>query len=62
MKDHRPYNASTILFDNLAAGCGGKTAVNSDLGNTTYAELCAEANRFGIAIASLGLAREERII
>ena len=56
------YNASDILFDNLAAGRGGKTAIYCPLGNRTYAELCADASRFGHAFVSLGLQRGERIL
>lgn len=56
------YNASAILFDNLAAGRGGKTAVYSTAGNATYGELCAEACRWAHAFVSLGLARGDRLV
>ena len=56
------YNASRILFDNLDKGRGGRTAVTGPAGARTYAQLCAEAARFGWLFRSLGLARGERIL
>jgi len=56
------YNASRILFDNLARGNGERTAVISASGRLSYAELCAEASRWGNAFASLGLQRGDRIV
>jgi benzoate-CoA ligase family protein len=56
------YNASRILFDNLAAGRGGRLALTGPVGNTTYAELCAEASRWGHGFQSLGLKRGDRIL
>ncbi|MCK1650230.1 benzoate-CoA ligase family protein [Bradyrhizobium sp. 149] len=56
------YNASRVLFDNLARGCGGKLALIGPAGTRTYAELCAEAGRWGNGFASLGLKRGDRVL
>jgi acetyl-CoA synthetase len=56
------YNASAILFDNLAAGRGNKTALFSPGGDLTYGALCESACRIGAALASLDLARGERVL
>ena len=56
------YNASAILFDNLAAGRGGRVAVTGPAGTRTYDELCADAARFGNTLLSLGLIRGDRIL
>src|SRR4030081_2790434 len=56
------YNASRILFDNLAKGRGDKPALIGPGGVRTYAELCAEASRWGHGFASLGLKRGDRIL
>ena len=56
------YNASEILFDNLAAGRGGKTAIYSDSGNATYGELCEVACRVANALAGQGLEPFSRIL
>jgi acyl-coenzyme A synthetase/AMP-(fatty) acid ligase len=56
------YNASAILFDNLTDGRGGKTAVAGPAGTRSYAELCADAARFGHAFLSLGLKRGDRVL
>src|SRR5579872_4450224 len=56
------YNASRILFDNLAKGNGGRRALTGPLGDVTYAELCAQASRWGHGLASLGLKRGDRIL
>ena len=56
------YNASRILFDNLAAGRGEKLALTGPAGTRTYAELCAEAARWGHGFQSLGLAHGDRIL
>lgn len=53
-------NASAILFDNLARNPDA-VAVTGPLGSLSYAELCAEAARWGHAFAAEGLARGERI-
>jgi len=41
------YNASRVLFDNLAKGPGDRLALIGPAGTRTYAELCAEACRWG---------------
>lgn len=56
------YNAGRILFDNLAAGRGDRLAVTGPAGSLTYAELCAEASRWGHALQSLGLQRGDRVL
>ncbi len=56
------YNASRILFDNLARGRGEKLALTGPAGSRSYAELCAEACRWGNGFKSLGLKRGDRIL
>ena len=56
------YNASAILFDNLAAGRGDRVAVTGPPGARTYAELAADACRFGTALLSLGAKRGDRVL
>jgi acetyl-CoA synthetase len=56
------YNASRILFDNLAASHGNRPALIGPSGIQTYAQLCAEAARWGNGFASLGLTRGDRIL
>ena len=56
------YNASAILFDNLAAGRGGRIALRSDLGDRTYDQICADAGQFGNALLSLGLTPGDRVL
>jgi len=56
------YNASRILFDNLAAGRGERLALTGPGGARTYAELCAEASQWGHGFQSLGLQRGGRIL
>src|ERR1700723_2280301 len=56
------YNASRILFDNLDRGYGDRLALTGPLGVVTYAELCAEASRWGHALISLGLKRGDRVL
>src|ERR1700756_5957668 len=56
------YNASRVLFDNLAKGNGDRTALIGPAGMRTYRELCAEACRWGNGFASLGLKRGDRIL
>ena len=53
-------NASAILFDNLTRN-PNSLAVTGPLGSLTYAELCAEAARWGHAFTAFGLQRGERI-
>jgi acyl-coenzyme A synthetase/AMP-(fatty) acid ligase len=56
------YNASAILFDNLAAGPGGRVAVTGPAGSRTYAELAADASRWGAGLLSLGAQRGDRVL
>ncbi|TYL90675.1 benzoate-CoA ligase family protein [Bradyrhizobium rifense] len=56
------YNASRVLFDNLAKGRSDKLALIGPAGTRTYAELCAEACRWGNGFASLGLQRGDRVL
>jgi acetyl-CoA synthetase len=56
------YNASRVLFDNLAAGRGDRLAVIGPSGSRSYTELCAEASRWGHGFRSLGLARGDRVL
>src|SRR3954471_12458745 len=56
------YNASRILFDNLSRGGGERLAIIGPAGGRTYAELCAEASRWGHGFQSLGLQRGDRIL
>jgi acetyl-CoA synthetase len=56
------YNASRILFDNLSQGRGDRLALTGPLGARSYAELCAEASRWGHGFQSLGLKRGDRIL
>jgi benzoate-CoA ligase family protein len=56
------YNASRILFDNLAQGRGDRLALTGPGGTRSYAELCAEASRWGHGFLSLGLQRGDRIL
>src|SRR5215510_8079542 len=56
------YNASRILFDNLARGNGARLALTGPGGTRTYAELCAEAAQWGHGFLSLGLKRGDRIL
>jgi len=56
------YNASRILFDNLAKGFGDRPALIGPAGQRSYAELCAEAGRWGNGLLSLGLKRGDRVL
>jgi acetyl-CoA synthetase len=56
------YNASRILFDNLSCGRGDRLAIIGPAGTRTYAELCADASRWGHGFQSLGLQRGDRIL
>jgi benzoate-CoA ligase family protein len=55
------YNASRILFDNLS-GRGERLALIGPAGARTYAELCADASRWGHGFQSLGLQRGDRVM
>ncbi|TPQ34969.1 benzoate-CoA ligase family protein [Bradyrhizobium guangdongense] len=56
------YNASRVLFDNLVKGRGERTALIGPAGTRSYAELCADACRWGNGFASLGLERGDRVL
>jgi acetyl-CoA synthetase len=56
------YNASRVLFDNLAKGHGDRLALIGPAGTRTYAELCAEASRWGHGFTSLDLKRGDRVL
>ncbi len=56
------YNASRVLFDNLAKGNGDRTALIGPAGTRSYRELCADACRWGNGFVSLGLKRGDRIL
>jgi benzoate-CoA ligase family protein len=56
------YNASRILFDNLREGRGDRLALIGPGGTRSYAELCADACRWGHGFQSLGLARGDRLL
>src|SRR5271166_851348 len=56
------YNASRILFDNLADGRGDALALTGPAGTRSYAELCADAARWGHGLISLGLKRGDRVL
>lgn len=55
------YNASAILFDNLARGAGERPAVRTPEGTVSYRALCAQASHAGRALMSLKLERGERV-
>jgi acetyl-CoA synthetase len=56
------YNASRILFDNLGNGRAERTALIGPAGTRSYAELSAEASRWGHGFQSLGLKRGDRVL
>ncbi|WP_407177418.1 benzoate-CoA ligase family protein [Bradyrhizobium sp. STM 3562] len=56
------YNASRILFDSLAKGRGDALALTGPAGQRTYADLCADAARWGHGFLSLGLKRGDRVL
>ncbi len=56
------YNASRILFDNLGKGNSDRLALTGPSGTRSYAELCAEASRWGNGFISLGLKRGDRVL
>jgi benzoate-CoA ligase family protein len=56
------YNASRILFDNLGKGRGDRLALTGPAGTRSYAQLCADASRWGHGLMSLGLKRGDRIL
>ena len=56
------YNASEILFQNIANGRGDSLAIIGPAGQRTYAQLCSDAGRWGNAFLSRGLARGDRVL
>jgi benzoate-CoA ligase family protein len=56
------YNASEVLFQNLVAGRGDRPAVIGPRGARSYAQLAADAQRWGNALLALGLSRGDRIV
>ncbi|MBL8343465.1 MAG: benzoate-CoA ligase family protein [Rubrivivax sp.] len=56
------YNASRLLYDNLAAGRADKTALVCEGRHVSYRELAALASRAGHALAAAGLARGSRVL
>ena len=56
------YNASRILFDNLARGHGDRPALIGPAGSRSYLQLCDDASRWGHGFQSLGLMRGDRIL
>jgi len=58
----RQYNASRILFDNLFQGRGDRLALTGPAGTRSYAELCAQASRWGHGLQSFGLKRGDRVL
>jgi benzoate-CoA ligase family protein len=56
------YNAAVYFVDgNVAAGRGAKVAFIDRSGAHTYGDLAVKVNRFGNALAALGVRREERV-
>lgn len=55
------YNASALLYDNLAARAG-KVAVLCGERSVTYGELCALAGRAGNGLRRMGIPREGRVL
>src|SRR5436190_23417597 len=58
----RRYNASDVLFQNLKRGRGERPAAIGPAGTRSFSQLCADANRWGNALLSLGLARGDRVL
>ncbi|MEM8877825.1 MAG: benzoate-CoA ligase family protein [Pseudomonadota bacterium] len=56
------YNASRLLFDNIAAGRGDALAVLADSGSWTYGEMGTEADRIGAFLISRGLKADDRVL
>lgn len=56
------YNASAVLFDNLDAGRGARTAVLSGDVRLTYAGLCVLAAQAGHALIAAGVSRSDRVV
>jgi len=56
------YNASAVLFDNLARRNGDRPALRGPGGTLSYDALCRLASRAGNALLSLGLVRGDRVV
>lgn len=56
------YNASDVLFQNLKVARGERLAATGPAGARTFSQLCADANRWGNALLSLGLRRGDRVL
>jgi len=56
------YNASELLFFNLAKGRGEKTAVFCGDRRVSYSELCEMSCRVGNGLRQFGLARGSRVV
>jgi acetyl-CoA synthetase len=56
------YNASRILFDNLARGNADKVAIYSADYNVTYGDLCGGAAQIGNGLLSLGMKPGDRVL
>lgn len=56
------YNASRILWDNLAKGLGNRIAVRSPSGDLSYVELTKLAAQAGNLLLRLGLERGDRVV
>jgi benzoate-CoA ligase family protein len=57
------FNLTTYFVDrHLEEGRGGRTALITDEGDCTYAELAALTNRVGNTLLELGVAREQRVL
>ena len=61
-KSPERYNAARILFDNLAAGRGEKTAILCEDRSLKYREVCDLACRVGDGLVAAGLARGSRVL
>src|SRR4051812_25669519 len=59
----RDYNfAADVLERNLRAGRANKPAYIDPRGSWTYAQLADRVDRFGAALRTLGVRREERVL
>ncbi len=57
------YNAAADFLDsNLEAGRGGKVAIRTADGDHTYQDVARDANRWGHALADLGVEIENRVL
>lgn len=56
------YNASRILWDNLAKGFGNRIAVRSPSGDLSYVELTKLAAQAGNLLLRLGLEKGDRVV